>query len=222
MKRTIALTLAALFTLTAGCRFKSPTVEEQKYLLEKGAFPGGVPPWVTTPTGGGALGGGGLFSGGLIPQTFTGTTLSNSQTGVPAAGGAGSSANVFVAPRIVAPPVKTVEHEPEKDSPLERIATLCPSIESEVSSALITTELRARIRKYESLTTRCPDSWDLWLWLGKDYEKNGEPVKAGRSFERVLVLNNANKEASDLLAENRRKLNAPGSADAPAENAGAQ
>ena len=125
---------------------------------------------------------------------------------MPTLGSAGSSASVFVAPRAVAPAQKPAASA-EPDSPLQRISKLCPSVESETTDALTTTDLRARIRKYESLTNRCPDSADLWLWLGKDYEKAELPVKAGRCFERVLVLDASNKEASDLAAENRRKLN---------------
>ncbi len=202
------ITIAAAVLGLSACHFKSPSVAEQKVLIEKGAFPAGVPGWVATPTGGGSLGAGGVFSGGLIPQTFTGTTLRPSDSAMQTASHAGSSSGVFVAPRSVAP-VEVKSQDTEASSPLERIAKSCPSIESEVSQNLINTDVNTRIRNYESLTTRCPDSWDLWLWLGKDYEKDGQPVKAGRSFERVLILNSGNKEASDLLAENRRKLNNP-------------
>ena len=191
------------FVSLCACRFKAPNLAEQKYLMEKGAFPGGVPDWVATPTGSNS---GLSFSGGLIPQTFTQTPRANS--GVPTAAESASSAGTFQTPDALKE--KTPVAEPAApNTPLHRIAKVCSTLEKEVNTALVTTDIRQRIRAYESLTARCPDSWDLWLWLGKDYAKTQQLVKAGRCFEKVLILNPTNEEAQDLANENRRKLNAP-------------
>ncbi|MFN8392052.1 MAG: hypothetical protein U0136_17305 [Bdellovibrionota bacterium] len=206
LHRLASVTAALSVTLLSSCQFKSPTVAEQKYLVEKGAFPAGTPGWIATPLAGGALPGGGSYSGGLIPQTFTGSTPHQNRSAAPTAEESRSSAGTFKIPTALAEK-KEVEDDKDASSPLHRIAKLCPSVESEVNDALITVDLKQRIRKYESLTLRCPQSADLWLWLGKDYSKDGEDVKAGRSFEKVLVIDATNKEASDLLTENRKKLN---------------
>ena len=184
------------------CRFKAPNLAEQKYLMERGAFPGGVPAWVATPTGSSGL----SLSGGLIPETFTQTPRATS--GVPTATESGSSAGTFQTPEALKE--KTPVAEPAApNTPLHRIGKVCSTLEKEVNTALVTTDIRQRIRAYESLTARCPDSWDLWLWLGKDYAKTQQLVKAGRCFEKVLILNPTNEEAQDLANENRRKLNTP-------------
>jgi hypothetical protein len=204
-----ALAIASLgfLPLLSSCQFKSPTIAEQKYLVEKGAFPGGVPEWLAAPGPGGSLGAGRALSGGLIPQTFTGPAIENSKS-APNVQQASSSGGTFQVPAAIAPQEKKpAEDDKAEKSPLGRIAKLCPSVESEVNEALITIDLLQRIRKYESLVVRCPSSADLWLWLGKDYEKNNQRVKAGRCFEKVLVLDPANQEAEKLLTDNRRALN---------------
>ncbi len=206
MKKTRILSLVILSVSFSACRFKTPTIAEQKYLMEKGAFPAGVPAWVATPTGGGRLGGGGVFSGGLIPQTFTPSTIDQSKGAIPSADLAGSNAGNFSTPHALRQAAAAAEQEP--DSPLHRISKSCPSVESEVSATLTNLDTKQRIRSYESLTTRCPQSADIWLWLGKDYSKDGQLVKAGRAYERVLIIDASHKEAQELLEANRKELNA--------------
>jgi len=173
--------------------------------MEKGAFPGGVPDWVAQPTGADRVG----ASGGLIPQTFTQASREQPNSGVLTANQSTSSAGTYAAPDALKEKKETQAEEAQPKTPLHRIAKLCPNIEKETNTALLTTDVRQRIRAYESLVTRCPDSWDLWLWLGKDYSKSQQLVKAGRCFEKVLVLNPTNEEAQQLAAENRKKLNNP-------------
>lgn len=200
----------SLAMTTAGCSFKSPSMAEQQYLIQKGAFPGGVPEWVASPAPGGNFGG--SFAGGFIPQSFVRRNPGQSESEIANAQFASSAAGSSVLPRALVTPAetKTKTDSEESKSPLHRIAAVCSSAEADVNDALLTTDLHQRIRKYESLTVRCPNSADLWLWLGKDYAKDGQPVKAGRCYERALIADASLKEAQDLLDENRKELNKKG------------
>ena len=84
---------------------------------------------------------------------------------------------------------------------------MCPGAEPAVKEALRTTTRASRIAQYVKLTSRCPQSWDLWLWLGKDYESDGRLVEAGRCYERVLTIDYGNEVAQALLANVRQRLN---------------
>ncbi|MBP9838209.1 MAG: hypothetical protein KBC84_05795 [Proteobacteria bacterium] len=195
------LSLTILLVSFSSCTFVTPNYKEQQVLLEKGSFAGGAPPWLASPRAGAnpgaGLGGGSSF--GIMPQSFASNNQQNNTLEEN-----DSLVDRRIKQEVHAPVVKK---NVESSSPLIRITQKCPSVESDVTAALTTLDLKDRIRKYESLTNRCPDSWDLWLWLGKDYEKNKESVKAGRCFEKALVINNSSEEAQKLLDDNRRRLN---------------
>ncbi len=204
--RSITLTFIVAVAV-CGCRIKSPSMAEQQYLIQKGSFPGGTPEWIASPSPGGSLGGG--FSGGFIPQSFIRRVPGQSESQVADARFAASPAGSAVTPKALEQQQNSAAAE-SPNSPLARIASVCPSIESEVNDALLTTDLRQRIRKYESLTVRCPNSGDLWLWLGKDYSKDNQLVKDGRSFESSLIADASLTEAQELLDANRKELNRSG------------
>ena len=190
--------------LLSACQFKSPSIEEQNYLVTKGAFPSGAPGWLA-PSSAAALGGG-QSVGGIIPQSTA--DANRMRSAVFTAEEAGSNDATYKPVAAIANEKKAAAVEAEPNSPLHRIVKSCPTIESEVSDALTTTDLRQRIGKWESLTVRCDGSSDLWVWLGKDYSKDKQFVKAGRCYERALIIDSSNKEAQTLLDENRSVLNA--------------
>lgn len=221
--RTLApgvVALAFAFTFGAtGCRFRAPSVAEQERLITSGAFPGGVPAWVS-PAARGEVPAGRLSSG-FVPESFSARPPRSSSL----AFNTGSVSQPYFeqAPLEVArlrreQAQQAAQQEHEEDSPLERITRRCPQVEDSVAEALTTTDRTKRIAMYESLTKRCPNSADLWTWLGKDYSRDGNLVKAANSLERALILDSSNEEARSLLATVRSELatrKAPGNQPPP-------
>jgi len=204
--------LFAFFLVPAGltsCRFKFPSVNEGQEFKRSGVFTDRVPAWVNQnrdedPQLEVSL--------GALPQKAgSSATLRQSRANVPTGGLAVQNE---LAEKLKerkeefnrasqAEAVKTVD----EGSPLGRIGSLCPGLESQVSDALTTTDAPARIRQYENLTRRCPDSADLWLWLGKDYQSVNRLAEASRCFERVLLIDSSNEVAQALLSVVQEKLN---------------
>ncbi len=248
-----------LIVISSGCRFQVPTVAEQQYLQEQGAFAGGEPSWVVSGTAAGRLGGG---AGGLIPQSFGSAAGTNPKRApVTSSRDAGSSAGGLLVPSQIreakqaelaarsriggtadssvsslasAEASKTIDPRASsaidsklagaasaplnntqrldeaqfvdrrvggaaKESPLARIDRLCPGLESEVVKALQVVELAARRQIYESLVVRCPNSSDLWAWLGRDYEAEGKLDRAGRCYEKSLRIDPSSTELRKSL-----------------------
>lgn len=249
---------------TSGCSFRSPSVREQEYLLQQGAFPGGTPDWVVA--GNMNARHGNSLSGGLIPQSFTpaeplgasrvtGARDAEGSAGgftVPSAEREQQAAETRIAPSgasalsersrvdLSARPQKendatvaeAVVHNPtapsslaatgddqpaaersdavtnaakETDGPLQRLERLCPNLEKEAVQALQISDLGQRIKAYERLAVQCPTSPDLWLWLGKDYDRGERMEKAQKCYQKVLALEPANAEAKQLLAAQERR-----------------
>lgn len=161
----------------------------------------------------GEAGYGGSFRSGFIPESFAkpAAHLEQDDKEAPARQTAARQNQVSRAEAPARP--KTAQAE---ESPLSRIARTCPAVESLVSDALTTIDRRERVRKYERIVLRCPQSPDLWLWLGKDHYQSGSYVEAGRCFDRVLVLDGSVEEARELLSEVRVKLNQDSERDEPA------
>ena len=197
-----AVTCLVLF----GCRIKSPSLEEQQALVQRGAFPSGTPGWLAAPTGVSNP----ISAGGFIPTGFSAPS-SGTVAGGASAAAERKTAELEYAAKQKAEAARQAElrGEVKKDSPLARIETVCPGLESQVTDALTTTGLDERLQKYVRLTSRCSNSWDLWLWLGKDYQKKKQLVQASRCFEKSLIINAQNPEAEELLAKTRKELNAP-------------
>ena len=194
-----------IFASLTGCRFKSPNLEEQQALVERGAFPSGTPGWLASPTGVGNP----ISGGGFIPTVFAPPSAGSVSGGATAAAERKEAALELAAKQKAdAARQSALRGEVKKDSPIGRIESVCPGLESQVTEALTTTALDERLQKYLRLTTRCSNSSDLWLWLGKDYQKKKLLVQASRCFEKSLILDNQNKEAEELLAKTRKELNA--------------
>lgn len=183
--------------MATGCRVKVPTLEEQQVLQQSGAFPGGTPAWV-------ARSGPETSSprrwSGIIPESFSAK---------PQGAGQPAPAEQERERKLSkdAEEKAAVETEKKESSPLERIAESCGGMDSSVNDALTTTDVGERIRKFSFLTSRCPSSWDLWLWLGHDQYQAGKWTAAAQSFERVLALNPGNAEAQSLLERAHRTQN---------------
>ena len=193
MTRRMAAVALVLSVAITGCTFRVPTVAEQEKLLEMGAFPTGAPAWISPAARGESAGS--AVSSGIVPVTFS---AQPSQSSAVAFSTGEVSSNAFEPPQPRLPTPVAVTKPP---SPLERIAAACPDIESAASSALTTTEPDIRIKKYESLLKRCPESTDLQLWLAKDYLRTGSYARATQSVEAVLRIENQHLEARAHLAE---------------------
>ncbi len=202
-----SLIALSCFTLSA-CRFTVPSSGDGQHLLERGVFGEKVPAWVNQSKSESMHG----TDSGIVPSTYS----------VPSA---------IKTSRSVAPTgIQRVEQEREEleaneesdseelainskeESPLDRIEKECPGLESAVSEALRTEARAQRIRKYESLTLRCPGSADLWFWLAKDYQDANQLVQAARSFERTLLIDPSNEAAQALQSIVKQKLNEGASA----------
>lgn len=217
-KRALLAVLCGILVLVfgaVGCRFQMPSSSEGTTLASKGVFPGGVPSWVRQPEDGERFK---ASSSGVIPHGYTtppavqinSATIPDVNLETPpstAERKRDASRERLAGADIDRTSEVAGEDEDESNSPLARIAALCPGMESSVSEALRTEAQGLRIQKYEKLTRACPESEDLWIWLGKDYQSAGMLVQAMRSFERVLVVNSSNEEAQELLASVKKQLN---------------
>jgi len=205
MRTRYPLIITAIFVLGFTACIKVPTVKEQEELVKRGTFPTGVPAWMSKR---GAYRRFPSAGSGLIPVSF------------------GTSAAVDVAHPSVALAEARMEAEisslrkrvdsliadtdKQSESPLSRIAAICPGLEDVVNDAVTTIavendEIDRKIKKLSLLTRRCPTSWDLLLWLGKEYQRRGRIVDATRCFEQVLSLDSGNKEAALLLKKLRER-----------------
>ena len=215
LNRAIVLALLASVFLNS-CRFKLPSVNEGQVFKRSGAFTTEVPGWVnqnrdeapelTT-------------NSGVLPLAAgTSASVEQSRASLPTGAAAvqGELQHKIKKGSEERNKAKIAEGNDQIDdnSPLGRIEAVCPGLESDVSDSLTTTDTESRIRKYESLTRRCPDSADLWLWLGKDYQSEKRLAEASRCFERVLLIDGSNEVAQALLSVVKKELNKTSSGSA--------
>lgn len=202
-KKALVLLLVLGLSLL-GCRIKSPSVAEQQALAERGAFPRGVPAWSSGAVA--AAGAVGRQAPGIIPTQYERSSLPSSQDR-PNINRAEVSRRAAMtntsSPLTEADALETSDNR-ESQSELGRIEALCPGLESDVTSALTTVNIDDRIRQYRRLTSRCPESYDLWLWLAKDFYSAGRIAEAEKAANRVLSLDAGNSSASALITNIRR------------------
>ncbi len=183
-------------SLLSGCAVKVPSNAEQAKLVTSGAFPAGTPAWINASVAGPRE------DSGLIPQSFNmPLAMARGQLGSELEGGAVVNEGL----RKLDESPKIAEGLGHEESPLQKIATICPAIEDEVRAALITTELSVRTTLYEGLTKRCSKSGDLWTWLAKDYLAGDNLDGAERALERALVYDRESVEAKNLLNTSRER-----------------
>lgn len=195
-------------TLLSACRFTVPSSGDGQHLLERGVFGEKVPAWVNqtkTETMHGT-------DSGIVPSSYSVPSAIKTSRNV-ASTGIEQSKDTREEMEAAEDSTSDASSLAQNvDSPIDRIESECPGLESSVSDALRTESRSARIRKYESLTTRCPGSADLWFWLAKDYHESNQLVQAARSFERTLILDPQNEAAKALQSVVKQKLNQSGSA----------
>ena len=219
----IQLLVVAVLCLSA-CRFKAPTGGEGQELKTRGAFPTNIPAWVNQNRDDNpSL----SKSSGIIPEHYTAppATITTIESINESEGTPGSRAEKAKAEKarlekersagadetLGAQEDQTVNSvDPEDKSPIGRIEALCPGTESSVSEALRTENIDQRVLKYKALTDKCPDSSQLWVWLGKDYESRGELADAVRAYERALIADPSDRDAAGRLASVRDRINNPG------------
>lgn len=166
-------------------------------MIQSGAFPSGVPSWVSPLAVGGMPGKG--SSVGIISDTVA--YQASRQLEVRKRRRA-TTATAAPKSRAEGSPQTNSEHSDSvqpKSSPLDEIAAVCPGTDEMVSDALTTFNRNRRIQKLNALTRICPQPIHLWLWLGKDYSKLNQTALANYCFEEVLKREPNNEEAKDLL-----------------------
>ncbi len=178
MTKKILLVLLVLL-IQASCSFKPASGAAAQAMIDNGAFPGRAPEWITN-------------SRKIQAQNY------DTNFGSPIGGARSTSRNVLDRRAEAEKKQKSVVEVVEKQ-PLDKIIEVCPSIEQELSKALITVEPNARIKKYESLTRRCPSSADLWIWLGNDYLAVGDYINANSCALKAFSIDARSKEASELM-----------------------
>jgi hypothetical protein len=210
----VCIAIALVLLGTTSCRFQSPNASEGQHLVNAKVFSAKVPPWIMQSKDNPRQP---VANAGFVPQSYSvPQVVKDNAVSVPnpvvdtiefKENAVTTAEKKDKAEKEMKPPTLTPEEARKELSPLDRIAQVCPGAESSVKDALQTAATHARIPKYEKLTKRCPQSWDLWLWLGKDYESEQKLAEAGRCYERVLTLDYANEVAQALLANVRRRQN---------------
>lgn len=160
---------------------RQPTPEEQQELIRLGAFPTEVPSWVAKTDAGSSRG-----NSGFIPTQF------GAGSGIPGyqAQHSVDQERLEIEKARVARQLQTDTPEPsdKKVSPIDRITAACPVRENLIRDALLETDRAQRLGKYRALTGLCPQSYDLWLWLGKDHFSGHELIDAAYALEYAVSL----------------------------------
>jgi hypothetical protein len=201
----ISLTLGLIFS--ASCRFVSPTTQEVRELNSSGVYENGAPAWAQLPKGESvAL----PQNAGLVPQTFTvpeAVSLSaaaNASSSVNAELGRGVDVSKDEIKVQDSSNKRTLNNPIDKEtssSPLTKLEQLCPGTEEIASKALQEEDVPTRIKKYLSLSKRCPRSSDVWVWLAKDYRLLSRISDARRCVQAALALEPQSIDAKKLSVE---------------------
>ena len=204
MIKNLSFFVFSLLLITVSCRIKNPSLQEQEKLIQDGAFPGGVPPWVVTSSHPEIN----RNYSGTIPNRFSSVnreqqrTLGERQDKEP-------EQNKEQQAEVAQSPTQAIDSSVKQprghisNSPIQRINEVCPGIEGPVSEAVVTEDSAERLVKYKSLVAQCNRSDDLWFWLGKEYLTEGNMQEAKNCFEQVLILNREHREAAGLLNQIR-------------------
>lgn len=209
--------LLSLLSLSA-CRFKLPSSSEGHELKTSGAFPEKIPAWVNTNNDKAP---GGAKTSGLIPEHYSAptpaistdaaveddTAANRSKAEKKEKAAAAEAAEAAAATEGTEEGAVPAEGVDAVKSPIAKIETLCPGTEQSVSDALRTENTQERIRKYTTLTYKCPESSHLWVWLGKDYETQNQLADAVRCYERALIADPTDRDAAALLAGVKERIN---------------
>lgn len=206
--KTLVTFLSLGLILLNSCRFVSPSNQEVRELNSSGAFENGAPAWAQLPKGEStAL----PQNAGIVPQTFTvpeSVSLSagaNSSSSVTAEKGRGivEESNKEVEKQEVHKKrtLNVPKEEAASKSPLAKLEELCPGTEDFAASALQEEDVQMRIKKYLSLSKRCPRSGDVWVWLAKDYRLLNRFSDSRRCVQAALALEPGNLEAKKLLVD---------------------
>lgn len=197
----IRLAILLLVSLLSACRFVVPDGQEKEELVRRGAFPNGVPAWYGPQT---------RIDNKPVAQRDSG--VATERLFVPQAAQNAHPRLDYVRANMNQFEEEAVEQQeaPKKTgpdlsglSPLERVEAVCPGMEDDVRQALLTEDRAVRVLKYESLSNRCQESTDIWLWLAKDYRQMGDYSRAESALNRLLELDPENSEAQSLLREVR-------------------
>ncbi len=206
-KKVLSVLLSLSIVSFASCRFVAPSGQEVRTLNTSGAFGNGAPAWARLPKGENTS----LpQNAGIVPQTFTvpeSVSLSaaaNSSNSVTSEKGRGVEEDKREVAKVNSEKVKSLNNPNQgkkEGSVLGNLEVSCPGSEALAVEALKTEDTQMRIRKYLSLTKRCPRSSDLWVWLAKDYRSLNRFSDAKRCVQAAMAIEPNNEEASALLLE---------------------
>jgi hypothetical protein len=188
----IILTLLAVCSLTA-CSFSVPSRDEQSKLVQDKVI-AGAPVWFANA----GAGTGAVAQNGIIPSTVQ-----------PLPSLEGRTVDVQYPMLVRAEEIsKAQETKPvvTPKSALDRIAEQCSGSENEVNAALTNVDRDAKIKQYEALTKKCPNSADLQLWLSNEYLKANKLVAARTGYGQVLVLDPTNEDAKIGISKVEKAL----------------
>jgi hypothetical protein len=138
---------------------------------------------------------------GLIPQGFGATSRptpikSSRENPAESLGGSKNPSSAGSADTAL-------ENNRKEKSELDRITSKCANSEGDVTDALTTLDRTERIKKYRRLTNTCPESYDIWLWLARDFYAENRLAEATRAANQVLLLDSGNPHAAGLLQQIR-------------------
>jgi hypothetical protein len=207
MKCFSAASLTLCLLILPACRFKVPTPEEQQELLARGTFPGAVPAWVSAEKGSRNQ-----SLSAVVPSAFSAPI---------------HTASSFARSTTESDPrdLKTEEQnrqvgkapQPKVDNSeagaLSRLMAQCPNVEEEAKEALVNTDPYTRMEQYRALSQRCPESADVWFWLGKDYLAEGRLLEARNCLENAVLRNRSLDHARTLFEAVDSQLNKKQSSD---------
>lgn len=219
-----ALLLFLSFGICA-CQLSVPTLAEQKTIINKGGFPGGIPTWVPSSWNDTLTSQPGSrspsvsvrsrsLSSGIIQLTHG--SRQGDRVSLPEHRGPDETVSAQKHSIVEATSgVQGSEEESLSQKPssfsrdtlsprsrAERIEEVCPGMGRE-SIRKVNSNLSpaAEVRELSSLISLCPRSWDLWLLLGKSYGRQNRKEEARQAFAQVLSLDTGNKEAREALRE---------------------
>ncbi len=178
--KSLLVSIFLALVLCTSCSFSSATGPATQGLINRGAFPNGLPGWAKQNK----------LRIGIAQGSFD----NNHGTGL-------ASKIIERQYRLNKERLEQIRSGETEESSLDKLYKKCPSIEKEVNQALIETETAKRIELFSSLSARCPSDPSLMVWLGSEYLEQGNYLKAKYYADKALSVDFNNAEAKELLSK---------------------
>ncbi len=171
------LIIALLFS---SCSFSAATGPATQGLIQRGAFPQGLPAWAKQNK--------------LRIGVSQGEYENNHGNGL-------ASRIIERQYKINKKRLEQARTEDKKETNLDKLYKSCPSLEKEVNQALLEVDAKKRLELFTSLSHRCPSDPTLIVWLGNEYYDQGNFLKAKYYADKALSLDYNHIEAKELLSK---------------------